>query len=148
MPVRSVSTHGTTRELAPLLRGTIARLNRRLRQTRPLDELTQTQLSALTSIDLAGAVTPGELAEVERVQPPTMTGIVARLQARGLVQRTPHPRDRRQVVLSTTPQGRAMLAEHRRARDAWLAARLGELTADERETLLRAAGILDRLSRR
>lgn len=133
-------------ELASLLRGAIARLNRRLRQTRPLDELTQTQLCALTSLELNGALTPGELADIERVQPPTMTGIVARLQARGLVQRSPHPTDRRQVILATTPAGRAVLAEHRWARDAWLAGRLVELTTDERETLRRAAEILGRMS--
>ena len=92
--------------LAPMLRDAIARLNRRLRQTRPLGDLTQTQLSALTSLDLAGAMSPRELAEAERVQPPTMTGIVAKLEARGLVQRTPHPTDGRATLISVTDEGR------------------------------------------
>src|SRR3954447_24332134 len=92
-------------ELAQALRDAITRLNRRVRQTRPVGDLTVTQLSALTSLELAGALTPRELADVERVQPPTMTKIVAKLEERGLVQRTPHPTDGRQVILSSTGLG-------------------------------------------
>jgi DNA-binding MarR family transcriptional regulator len=132
---------------AALLRDAIARLNRRLRQTRPLGELTQSQLSALTSLDLAGALTPRELADAERVQPPTMTRIVSKLEERGLVQRIPHPTDGRQVILSTTESGRSVLAVNRRARDAWLGSQIAVLGAEERETLRRAAEIVDRISR-
>ncbi|MCW2643656.1 MAG: MarR family transcriptional regulator [Dactylosporangium sp.] len=132
---------------AALLRDAIARLNRRLRQTRPLGELTQSQLSALTSLDLAGALTPRELADAERVQPPTMTRIVSKLEERGLVQRIPHPTDGRQVILSTTESGRSVLAVNRRARDAWLGSQIAVFGAEERETLRRAAEIVDRISR-
>jgi DNA-binding MarR family transcriptional regulator len=132
---------------AALLRDAIARLNRRLRQTRPLGELTQSQLSALTSLDLAGALTPRELADAERVQPPTMTRIVSKLEERGLVQRIPHPTDGRQVILSTTESGRSVLAVNRRARDAWLGSQIALLGAEEQETLRRAAEIVDRISR-
>ncbi|ODB79687.1 MarR family transcriptional regulator, partial [Micromonospora sp. II] len=129
-------------QLAPQLRDAITRLNRRVRQARPVGDLTVTQLSALTSLNLAGALTPRELADVERVQPPTMTKIVAKLEERGLVQRTPHPTDGRQVILAATEGGRAVLDQFERARNEWLATRLAELTEDERETLRRAADIL------
>ena len=56
------------------------------------------------------------LADVERVQPPTMTKIVAKLEERGLVHRTPHPTDGRQVILAATPAGRAVLGPFRRGR--------------------------------
>jgi DNA-binding MarR family transcriptional regulator len=134
-------------QLATLLRDAITRLNRRVRQTRPVGDLTVTQLSALTSLELAGALTPRELAETERVQPPTMTKIVAKLEERGLVQRTPHPTDRRQVILAATAAGGAVLAQFERARDEWLARRLAELTLDEQETLRRAAEILQKVAR-
>nr|WP_205863203.1 MarR family transcriptional regulator [Planosporangium thailandense] len=130
-----------------MLRDAIVRLNRRLRQTRPLGELTQSQLSALTSLDLAGALTPRELAEAERVQPPTMTRTVTKLVDRGLVQRLPHPTDGRQVILSPTQSGRSVLAANRRAREAWLSGQIAALSAEERETLRRAAEIVDRISR-
>jgi DNA-binding MarR family transcriptional regulator len=134
-------------QLAPLLRDAITRLNRRVRQARPVGDLTVTQVSVLTSLQLAGALTPRELADAERVQPPTMTKIVARLEERGLVQRTPHPTDGRQVILAATPAGRSVLAQFERARDDWLARKLGELTAEERETLQQAAEILQKVAR-
>ena len=134
-------------QLAVLLRDAITRLNRRVRQTRPVGDLTATQLSALASLELAGTMTPRELADIERVRPPTMTKIVAKLEERGLVHRTPHPTDGRQVILAATPAGRAMLAQFRRVREEWLAQRLAELTADQRETLRRAAEILHDVAR-
>ncbi|MFC6018539.1 MarR family winged helix-turn-helix transcriptional regulator [Plantactinospora solaniradicis] len=134
-------------QLATLLRDAITRLNRRVRQTRPVGDLTATQLSALTSLELAGALTPRELADTERVQPPTMTKIVAKLEERGLVQRTPHPTDGRQVILAATDSGRTVLAQFDRARNEWLAGRLAELTLEERDALQRAAEILQKVAR-
>jgi DNA-binding MarR family transcriptional regulator len=134
-------------QLATVLRDAITRLNRRVRQTRPVGDLTGTQLSALTSLELAGALTPRELADVERVQPPTMTKIVAKLEERGLVRRTPHPTDGRQVILAVTDPGRTMLAQFERARNEWLAGRLAELTPEERDVLRQAAEILQKVAR-
>jgi DNA-binding MarR family transcriptional regulator len=134
-------------QLAQQLHNAITRLNRRMRQARPVGELTIAQLSALHSLEIAGALSPRELADSERVQPPTMTRIVARLEERGLVRRSPHPTDRRQVILAATEAGREVVAEARRARDAWLARRLAVLSPDERDTLRRATEILDRMSR-
>jgi DNA-binding MarR family transcriptional regulator len=134
-------------QLAVLLRDAMTRLNRRVRQTRPVGDLTATQLSALASLEAAGAMAPRELADIERVRPPTMTKIVAKLEERGLVQRTPHPTDGRQVILAATKDGRAMLAQFERAREEWLARRLAELSADDREVLRRAAEILREVAR-
>ena len=134
-------------QLAPQLRDAITRLNRRVRQARPVGDLTVTQVSALTSLQLAGALTPRELADAERVQPPTMTKIVAKLEERGLVQRTPHPTDGRQVILAPTEGGRAVLEQFERVRDEWLARRLTELSEAERNTLRQAAEILQQVAR-
>lgn len=137
----------TEAQLAHVLRDAILRFNRRVRQARPVGDLTFSQLSALTSLQLAGALTPRELADVERVQPPTMTKIVGKLEERGLVARTPHPTDRRQVILAATEQGRAVYAQFERVRDEWLALRLAALTPDEQQTLRRAAEILQQIAR-
>src|SRR4051812_5052524 len=145
---RSVTTkRATAEELARTLREAITRLNRRVRQARPVGDLTFSQLSVLTSLQLAGALTPRELADIERVQPPTMTKIVGKLEDRGLVARTPHPTDRRQVILAATEQGRTVYAQFERVRDEWLAQRLAALTPAERDTLLRAAEILQQVAR-
>jgi DNA-binding MarR family transcriptional regulator len=75
-----------------------------------------------------------------------MTKIVAKLEERGLVQRTPHPTDGRQVILAATEQGRALQAQFERQRNEWLARRLAELTPEERDTLRRAAEILRKVA--
>jgi DNA-binding MarR family transcriptional regulator len=138
---------GTADELAMTLREAIQRLNRRVRQTRAVGDLTFSQLSALTSLQLAGALTPRELADVERVQPPTMTKIVGKLEERGLVVRTPHPTDGRQVILAPTERGRAMYAQFERARNEWLADQLAALSAEDRDVLVRAAQLLQQVAR-
>src|SRR5215475_1580553 len=80
---RAAAKPSAAASVATELRDGIVRLNRRLRQVRPVGDLTQSQLSALTSLELAGEMTPRELAEAERVQPPTMTKIIAKLEDRG-----------------------------------------------------------------
>ncbi|RSM58612.1 MarR family transcriptional regulator [Actinoplanes sp. ATCC 53533] len=144
---RSVAERATAEQLAISVREAIMRLNRRLRQARAVGDLTFSQLSALTSLQLAGALTPRELADTERVQPPTMTKIVGKLEDRGLVARTPHPTDRRQVILAATEEGRAVYAQFEKARNEWLALQLAELTPEERDTLERAAQILRQVAR-
>ena len=135
--------------LATALRISVSRLARRLRverQAEGLASLSDTQLAALAVLDRHGAMTPGELAEHEKVQPPSMTRVIAVLEERRLVMRAPHPTDRRQVVLTVTEQGRELVSQARRRRDAWLAKRLTELTPQERATLRAAAPILEKLS--
>src|SRR5690348_14296650 len=90
-------------ELAAELRTSLMRLVRRLRRTRPDTSLSLTQLGALGTLDRHGAMTPGELAEHERVQPPSMTRTVKALEELGYVTRTPHATDGRQVVVVLTP---------------------------------------------
>ncbi|MEW2356303.1 MarR family transcriptional regulator [Spirillospora sp. NPDC029432] len=139
--------------LAEDLRISIARLSRRLRTLRApgpggaAGPLSLTQFAALAAIERRGTMTPRELADHEKVQPPSMTRVIAFLEEQGLVARTPHPTDGRQVVLRATDAGSALLGEERRRKEAWLSQRLGELTAEEREILRRAAPILDKISR-
>ncbi|MBW3641224.1 MAG: MarR family transcriptional regulator [Actinobacteria bacterium] len=122
------------------------RLARRMRAEQSDSSLTLSQTSALATLERKGPLTPRELAAQERVQPPSMTRIAAALEVAGLVTRTGHPTDGRQVLLAASPAGAALLREDRRRRDAWLAQRLRELEPDEVAVLARAARILDRLA--
>ena len=139
-------TTGADTELASVLRLSVMRLARRLRHERAETSLTLTQLSALAAIDRHGAMTPGELAAHERVQPPSMTRVLAVLEERALVTRTPHPTDGRQSIVSATDAARALLREDRRRREAWLVGRLAELSEADRAALRAVAPILDRLA--
>jgi DNA-binding MarR family transcriptional regulator len=91
-------------------------------------------------------LTPGELAGIERVSPPSMTRTVASLVESGLVARQDDPLDGRQVFISLTPQGLLLLRDTRRKRDAWMATRLKGISAEEREVLARASVILTRVA--
>ena len=138
--------------LASELRISVTRLARRLRAERAahglpvLSELSDTQMGALGTLVAHGAMTPGELAEHEKVQPPSMTRVIAVLEQHGLVARAAHATDKRQVMLTVTDEGRDLVHQSRRLRDAWLARRLRELTPDERAKLRAAAPILEKLS--
>lgn len=135
-------------ELAGVLRAPLLRLTRRLRQERSDTSVPIGQLAALSTVMSSGPLGAGELAELERVQPPSMTKIVAALEERGLVTRAAHPTDRRQVVISITGAGRALILSTRQTRTEWLAQRLATLTADERLTLRAAVPILEKLADR
>jgi DNA-binding MarR family transcriptional regulator len=137
--------------LATALRISVSRLARRLRVERLAPELAEpalsdTQLAALATLERHGAMTPGELAEHEKVQPPSMTRVIAALADWELVTRSPDPTDRRQVILSVTSSGRELVQQIRRRREAWLARRLAELTPQEQAALLAAAPVLEKLS--
>lgn len=123
----------------------VARLNRRLRQERQTD-LTPTQLSVLGSILKLGPSTPSAIAAHERVQPPSITRTLTCLVDEGLAIRTPHPDDGRQVLISVSDKGDAVLAEERDRRDEWLAQQLSTLTTAERKTLREAASLMERLA--
>ena len=136
--------------LATALRISVSRLARRLRAERLAKGLepglSDTQLAALAALERHTAMSPGELAEHEKVQPPSMTRVITALEERGLVTRQAHATDRRQVVLTVTDHGRFVVQQSRRLREAWLAQRLRELTPQERQTLRAAAPILEKLS--
>ncbi len=92
-----------------------------------------------------GPLTPGALALRERVRPPSMTRVIAALAEQGLVVRAADPQDRRQIVVSVSSAGRDLVDAEQRASQEWLQRRLGELDGDQRDTLLRAAGLISAL---
>ncbi|GGF25325.1 MarR family winged helix-turn-helix transcriptional regulator [Subtercola lobariae] len=129
-------------ELSAQLRPAILRVSRRLRNEKADDELSDSQSAILGYLLNHGPSTPGTLASFERVTPPSMNRTINAVVAAGYASRTPSEHDGRKVVISLTESGRALVAETRRRRDAWLYQRLAELTPDDRLTLDRAATIL------
>src|SRR3954466_11773219 len=133
--------------LAGSLRDAIGLLGRRLRAERAPAALSLGQWAALRTLESHGPMTPSELAAHEKVQPPSITKILASLESHGYVSRTPDPLDRRQVVLAATPAGRSLLADDRRRKDKWLSQRLQTLDPTERAALAAALPVLEKLSR-
>ncbi|RZS41003.1 DNA-binding MarR family transcriptional regulator [Herbihabitans rhizosphaerae] len=136
----------TGSSLATRLRLAVVRLNRRLRAQRTSSSVTLTQLSAMSCLYKCGPLSPGELAAKEGVQPPSMTRVISSLEEAGHVTRAPHPSDGRQAIVSLSDQGREYIRADISAREAWLDQRLSELDEQERETLSRAAEIIDRMA--
>lgn len=136
----------SSRDLAGELRIAIGRASRRIRAERGEAGLTDPQFTVLAWLTKEGPLTPGQLAERERIQPPSMTRTVNGLVELGLVAKAEHPTDGRQVVVSLTDAGVAEVDETRRRRDAWLADRLRQMTKDERALLVDAAELLRRIA--
>jgi DNA-binding MarR family transcriptional regulator len=139
-----VQTTSTVPDLAGRLRLTIVRTARRLRQEGGGD-LSPSMNAALVTLEKHGPMTPSELAVRERIQRPTATRVLARLEEAGLMTRTPDPADRRSSLLAVNPAGAELLAELRTRKTAFLAHRLEALDAADRATLERAADILERM---
>lgn len=133
--------------LAPALRTAVMRLRRRLATERdPHNDLSLSAMAVLGGLNKEGELTLGQLAEREKVQPPSMTRTVNCLQDGGYVTRRPSETDKRQVLVAITDLGREKVKADRARRDAWLSQRLAELTPTERETLRQAAPILEKLA--
>ncbi len=121
------------------------RFARHLRGRRRDSLVSLTQLSALNALMNDGPLTPGQLAARERVQPPSMTRVIASLADLGLVRRAPHPTDGRQVIVSLSEEGERLITGEAAAREAWLRGKLGDLTPEDRATLGGAVRILNGL---
>ena len=134
----------STTDLAHRLRPVIARLARRMRQSAGGD-LSPTQGAALNTIACHGPLTPSELAGREKIQRPTATRVLTRLEEAGLIARTADPADRRSSLLTVTSAGDALLAASREKKDLYLAARLDRLSPEDLAVLDHAAGILERV---
>lgn len=138
--------HGDNAAAVNSLRSAVMRLSRRLKHQRVDESLSPTEMSVLGTLSRCGSATPGELARKEHVQPPSMTRIVALLEAKGLVTLEPHPEDRRQKVVTRTGAAETMLEESRRKRNEYLITLIDGLDEDEWATLRAAAPVLEKLA--
>jgi DNA-binding MarR family transcriptional regulator len=120
----------------------VIRFARQLRSQRSDSKVTLTQLSALSTLAKEGSMTPGALAVRERVRPPSMTRVLTSLAEQGLVVRTAHPADGRQVMVSASAEGVELVEAEQRASQEWLLTQLGKLDPDQRQTLIAAADLM------
>ena len=130
--------------MASRLRLAVTRLHRRLRQHGSTG-LSQSQSSALASIDKLGSPTLGELAARESVQPPSMTRIVGGLEELGYVHRVVDSSDRRVARVTVSAEGQQVVRQSRSMKNAFLAQQLHRLPPEERELLGALTVLLERL---
>ena len=131
------------------LRVVFSRLRRRLRDVAVGGDLTPSQTAVLTRLWKEGASSASVLAGAERVRPQSMATIVAALDRRGLIERTPDPEDGRRQVVSLTEVGRERAESDRQVREEWLARAMQERYSErERRVILDALSLLERLTER
>ena len=126
------------------LRLLLLRLGRKIR-TSSVDRITPSQLAVLATVSRNERLTIGQIAESEHVKPPSVSKIVAALEAAGFLAREPDPDDRRCVFISVTPAGAVYLDEVRAAGRTWLASQLADLGADDVDAIAAMLPVLERL---
>jgi DNA-binding MarR family transcriptional regulator len=149
MASTEASVEDSARRAALDVRIAFSRLRRRMREVRSNDDaLSALQASVLARLGKGEAASASALAELEGVRPQSMATTIGSLEALGLVNREPDPADGRRQLLSLTDAGRAVESGNLDARREWLADVMAErLTEAERQTLVNAAAILEKLVR-
>ncbi len=134
----------TAARIARELRAAVGSLRRRLLELS--DNPSQTAL--LSRLGKRGPATASVLAAAERVRPQSVAATLGVLEERGYVVRTPDPDDGRRQLVSLTPTGHEFFDGRRQAGHEWLARALDDrLDDDERQTLVRAIALMERLTR-
>lgn len=128
------------------LRISIVKIARHMQRQAAGEGLTPTQLSVLGTIVRHGPLGLGRLAELEGLNPTLLSRVVGRLVAAGVIQRRPHPDDRRAGMVEATPAGGRLHLRLRRARTAYLTDRLERIGGDDAGDVLRALPALERLA--
>jgi DNA-binding MarR family transcriptional regulator len=125
----------------------VLQLGRRLRAERPRDSVPLAQLSALEILLRLGPMPAARLAEIMRLQPQSLTRLIAALEESKLILRTPGEEDRRTILLEATRAGRTAVKRDLATRLAWMERAWQEqLTAAERNLLQAASTVMLRLA--
>jgi len=138
--------HPDLDQLAAALTTAIGRLLRRRRAEANPSELALSQMGALSRLEQIGPMATAELARAEAMKPQSMGVILASLEEEGLVERRPHPTDRRQVLFGLTAAGAAVRVRHRAAKRSWLVGVLAELDPAALKALAAAIPVIDRIA--
>jgi DNA-binding MarR family transcriptional regulator len=132
-------------ETANRLRPVLIRLSRELRRETDALGITSPQATLLWLIREHPGLSLRELAALERISAPSLSGHVDRLERLGLIDRVRSEGDRRRVGLELTEQGMRLLRRVRARRTSWLTERLKTLEPDEVDAIEQAIGPLHRL---
>ncbi|MGA2764052.1 MAG: MarR family transcriptional regulator [Spirochaetia bacterium] len=120
-------------------------LLRRLRAAAGSQELSLSEDAVLKRLSRDGPATTADLARAEGMKPQSMGTIIAALEEMGMVERTPHPTDGRQVNIALTARGANVRRRASDAKRTWLAHAIAQLDEKDQETLFAASRIIKRL---
>jgi DNA-binding MarR family transcriptional regulator len=133
-------------ELSSSIRTSVSGLHKVLRkQMSGVSEYSMTEIETLAHLARNASLLPTELAALTKVKTQSMSQILKKLEGHGIISRTPSKEDMRKVYISLSPAGRKMIEQTRNEKDEWLSAALTNLTEKERELLVKALPIMDKL---
>ena len=134
-------------ELAANLRIVISRLVKILRsETRGDELLSLTERSTLALVYQYGEMLPSELALIEKVTSQSMSQIINKLVALGLIKKTSSKADKRKVIITIAKAGKKFVKIKRHEKQEWLAKAINEkATQKEKEILMNAIKVLTKL---
>ncbi|MEY9873042.1 DNA-binding MarR family transcriptional regulator [Streptacidiphilus sp. MAP12-33] len=137
----------TPTELAVELHAVLGLLARRARAATAATELTASQRSVAARLLREGPATTADLARAEFVRPQSMRMTLGALEERGMIARTPHPTDGRQVLVELSEDGLATIAGILRTKQDWLTSAItADLDPTQREALATALPVLRALA--
>jgi len=140
-----VSTSPDPSDVAARLAVVVGRVARRIRPTH--GDLSAGHFSTLATIERLGPQRPSDLARIERMGAPAMTRIVALLESRGLLERSPAPDDARSVLLHLTDAGNGVVQDVRTERAGIVAELIADLAPDELRAVSEALTPLERVAK-
>lgn len=106
------------------------------REAVPTGPVSPSQLRVLYALDREDGINLRTLSEVLGSAPPSVSRLCDRLQATGLIERTPSPVSRRELELRLTSHGRAYLADLRKSREGILMSTIDAMPPKARRALL------------
>jgi DNA-binding MarR family transcriptional regulator len=134
-------------QLAVELHAVLGLLSRRARAATAATELTASQRSVAARLLREGPATTADLARAEFVRPQSMRMTLSALEERGLIARTPHPTDGRQVLVELSEEGRATISGIITTKRDWLTSAIaGDLDPGQRAALAAALPVLRTLA--
>lgn len=98
--------------------------------------LTSAQFDVIVTLGREAGMNTGEIGERTLITKGTLTGVIDRLEKKGLVQREVPAEDRRSVVVKLTPEGQAIFNQAFPAHVADIERRLEQLESSELELLI------------
>jgi DNA-binding MarR family transcriptional regulator len=136
--------------IASKVRRTVTRMGRRLRALRSSHGVSASQLSVLGHLYRTKQfITGADLARLERLQPQSLSRIIAELDEQGLIRRRQDGSDRRQLLIEITQAGKNLLVKDADRQSRWLAHLMTtQLSKAEREIISVAADLLDTIAER
>ena len=135
-------------ELTSALREVISGLHKSLRkQSSAVYTYSMTEMETIAHLFRSSSpLLPTELAALTRIKTQSMSQILKKMEAQGIIKRTLSKNDKRKVYISLTPAGKKLVDKTKYEKDEWLKGAIDKaLNGKEKELLIKVLPVLNKL---